>query len=88
MTGLRMWGKKDVWLSGPSVREEAEKLVKKMSKPEFKAIEGWCNRWIKPENISYKTLKGEAKDADVATAHSLLKEQWKNSDQCYFLNMH
>ena len=67
---------KDARLNGPCLREKAEQLARKMGKPEFKATEGWCNRWIKRENIVFKTPKGKAGDADVSAVHSWLKEQW------------
>lgn len=54
---LKQWftkvREKDVWVTGPLLRQKAEDLAKKMGKDDFVATEGWFHRWKKRENISF-----------------------------------
>lgn len=79
-SALKLWFKnvreKDARVDGPLMRQKAEDLAKKIGKQDFKATDGWFNRWKKRENIVYKKTCGEKKDADFVGAEDWLQYEW------------
>ncbi|XP_041351172.1 tigger transposable element-derived protein 6-like [Gigantopelta aegis] len=59
---------KDIPLSGPILAEKAKDLAKHLDKEDFNLTTGWLSRWKKTNNIVYKKLHGEKKDADINAA--------------------
>ena len=59
---------RDIPLSGPILAEKAADLAKTLGKTDFNPTSGWLSRWKGRNNISYKKLHGEKKDADLQSA--------------------
>ena len=59
---------RDIPLSGPILTEKAADLAKTLGKTDFNPTSGWLSRWKGRNNISYKKLQGEKKDADLKSA--------------------
>ena len=47
-----------------------------MKDTDFVATDGWFQRWKKRENIVYKRVHGEQKDADTTEAGAWLEVEW------------
>lgn len=79
-SALKLWftnvREQDARVDGPLMRQKAEELAKKMGKDDFVATEGWFHRWKKRENIVYKRMHGEQKDADFSGAERWIEEEW------------
>ena len=59
---------RDIPINGSILAEKSEALAKLMKKDDFKATDGWLSRWKKRQNIGFKPLHGESKDADTTAA--------------------
>ena len=59
---------RDIPINGSILAEKSEALAKLMKKDDFKATDGWLSRWKKRQNIGFKRLHGESKDADTTAA--------------------
>ena len=59
---------RDIPLNGTILAEKSESLAKLLHNDDFKATNGWLSRWKKRNNIGYKRLHGESKDADTTAA--------------------
>ncbi|KAK3091960.1 hypothetical protein FSP39_024021 [Pinctada imbricata] len=71
---------RDIPLSGPILTEKAADLAKHLNMPDFSATNGWLERWKSRNNIGFKRMHGEKKDADEGAAN-----QWKESTLPTFL---
>ena len=60
-------------VSGPILTEKAGRLASELGKPDFKATEGWLNRWKARNSIVYKRAHGESHSANATSA-----AQWKS----------
>lgn len=65
---------RDIPLNGPILMEKAKELSQKLNVEDFNASKGWLERWKARENIGFKRMHGEKKDADTSAA-----EHWKNN---------
>lgn len=57
-------------VSGPMVQEQALRYAQELNFPDFKASNGWLDRWRKRNNVSWNTVCGEANSVsstDVTT---------------------
>ena len=63
-------------VNSPILRQKAEDLSGKLSKGNFVATEGWFHRWKKKENIFFRMIHGEQKDANNVAADQWIKEEW------------
>ncbi|XP_057299236.1 tigger transposable element-derived protein 4-like [Hydractinia symbiolongicarpus] len=48
-------------ISGQIIREKALDFAKQFNEPDFKASEGWLDRWKYRQNIIYRIISGEEK---------------------------
>jgi hypothetical protein len=65
---------KDIPISTNILQEKAEDLASKMKITDFSATGGWLSRWKHRNNIGFKKMHGEKKDADQEAA-----DQWINN---------
>jgi hypothetical protein len=79
-SALKMWftnvRENDARIDGPLMKQKAEELATKLGKDDFIATDGWFSRWKKRENIVYRRVQGEQKDADVSAAEIWIQEEW------------
>jgi hypothetical protein len=79
-SALKLWftnvREHDARVDGPLMRQKAEELAKNMGKDDFVATEGWFHRWRKRENIVYKHMHGEQKDANFLADESWIEGEW------------
>lgn len=77
---LRLWfenvRERDAPVNGPLMQQKAESLAAEMGKKDFVATNGWFQRWKTRENIVYKKIHGEQKDADKPAAENWLRDEW------------
>ena len=59
---------KNAPLNGPILCQKAEEIAKRMDHNDFKATDGWFNRWKKRSGLTFSKLQGDAADADEAAA--------------------
>jgi hypothetical protein len=76
---MEMWFKevkknKDVTLDGPLMQQQALKFAQYLNNKEFKASNGWLEKFKQRMNISYKKIVGEAGVIDRDTA-----AKWMNN---------
>lgn len=60
-------------LSGPMIQQKALLLAKKNKISDFKASNGWLDRFKKAQCISYKSISGERGDVNLEQC-----EEWKS----------
>ncbi|XP_055617640.1 tigger transposable element-derived protein 4-like [Toxorhynchites rutilus septentrionalis] len=60
-------------LSGVIIKEKANELAAKLEKKSFKASDGWFQKFVKRNGLSFKTASGESAAVDVGAA-----EQFKS----------
>lgn len=72
---------KNLPVTGPILSEKAEALARRLGKLDFKATDGWLNRWKVRNNIVFKRAHGEAQSADIIGASS-----WRASTIPNFLS--
>lgn len=59
---------RDIPISGPILQEKAINFAERMNVSDFNASKGWLSRFKTRENIGFKKLHGEKKDADKDAA--------------------
>ncbi|XP_061188771.1 tigger transposable element-derived protein 4-like [Saccostrea echinata] len=65
---------RDIPISGPILQEKAAQFAKQMNVTDFNASKGWLSRFKARENIGFKKLHGEKKDADTDAANRWITE--------------
>ncbi|KAK9679394.1 Tc5 transposase DNA-binding domain [Popillia japonica] len=65
---------RNVLISGPILKQNAEQIAERRGKSEFKATNGWFCRWKNRNQVSFKKIQGEAKDADITGANKWVRE--------------
>ena len=72
---LRVWfqaaRQRDIPISGPILQEKASEYAKQLNVPDFNASNRWLSQFKTRENIAFKKLHGEKKDAYTDAA-----QQW------------
>lgn len=61
-----------IGLSGPLIQEKARKLATELGIEDFKASNGWLEKFRKRSNIVFKTVSGERGDVDNS-----IVQNWK-----------
>ena len=61
---------KNIYPSGPQLAEKAKEIAVRLGKTEFKASDGWLDKWKKRFNIKSKAVVGESGDVCSATVSS------------------
>ena len=94
---LCSWFKKresaGIYVNGPLLKEEAMNIKQSLNLPElddFKASEGWLDKWKLSHGIKEKQISGESLDVSQTTVESWMeriKELCKGYDQRNILNM-
>lgn len=89
-TALKLWftnvRERDARVDGPLLRQKAEDLASKLGKENFVATEGWFQRWKKRENLVYRRMHGEQRDADQTAANQWILEKWPKLIETYSPN--
>ncbi len=62
--------KKNIYPCGPQLTEKAKEIASVLGKNEFKASNGWLEKWKKRHNIRQVTISGEAGDVAGETVES------------------
>ena len=65
---------KNIYPGGPQLIEKAKCIAEVLGKPDFKASNGWLDKWKKRYNIKQVTISGEAGDVLGVTVDS-----WKEA---------
>ena len=65
----------DARVDGPLLHEKAEDLASKLGKENFVATEVWFQHWKKRQNIVYRQMHGEQRNADQSTADKWILEK-------------
>ncbi|KAK9731551.1 CENP-B N-terminal DNA-binding domain [Popillia japonica] len=65
---------RNVPISGPILKQKAEEIAERRGKSDFKATNGWFCRWKNRNQVSFKKIQGEAKDADITGANKWVRE--------------
>lgn len=63
-------------LSGPLVKTKAEFFASELGIADFKASEGWLNKWKLRHNINYGQISGEARDVNRNITDGWLEKVW------------
>ena len=71
---LKFARSRNVPVNGPTLCLKAELLARELGKDDFKATDGWLNRWKKRYGLTFTKLQGEAAEADEASADDWRKE--------------
>ena len=61
---------KNIYPAGPQLIEKAKCIAEVLGKPDFKASNGWLDKWKKRYNIKQVTISGEAGDVLGVTVDS------------------
>ena len=61
---------KNIHPAGPQLSEKAKEIAVRLGKTEFKASDGWLDKWKKRFNIKSKAVVGESGDVSCATVSS------------------
>ncbi|CAF0903433.1 unnamed protein product [Brachionus calyciflorus] len=64
---------KNITLNGPLIQAQAIKYATMLNQPDFKARNGWLDGFKKRQNITFKTIVGEAGLVDPTTIKNWLK---------------
>lgn len=60
-------------ISGPQLKEIALLFKERLGIMNFKASNGWLEKFLKSKNINYKTICGESASANVDAANKFIK---------------
>lgn len=60
-------------ISGPLVQTKAKEIAEKYGYQNFKASDGWLQKWRKRHNISFKCITGEVADANEEDATEFMR---------------
>jgi hypothetical protein len=60
VTWIKCTRDKNMPVSGPILREEAEEFAKELGHSEFKASTGWLEKFKSRNGVSHKVLSGES----------------------------
>ncbi len=63
---------KSVFPGGPQLQEKAKEIASRLGKPDFKASNGWLDKWKRRYGIRQVTVSGESGDVSDLTV-----ESWK-----------
>ena len=61
---------KNIYPAGPQLSEKAKEIAATLGKPDFKASNGWLDKWKKCFNITQKSIVGESGDVNPETVLS------------------
>jgi hypothetical protein len=61
---------KNIYPAGPQLTEKAKEIAAAIGKPDFKASNGWLDRWKKRFNITQRSVVGESGDVNPETVLS------------------
>ena len=61
---------KNIYPAGPQLSEKAKEIAATLGKPDFKASNGWLDKWKKRFNITQKSVVGESGDVNPETVPS------------------
>ena len=61
---------KNIYPVGLQLCEKAKQIAERLQKPEFKASNGWLDRWKKRYNIKHVKTNGESGEVSGATVDS------------------
>ncbi|GBN34699.1 Tigger transposable element-derived protein 4 [Araneus ventricosus] len=79
-TALLEWFKnareRKIPISRAILFQKAHDFANLFGDSDFKATDGWLNRWKDRNNIVYRKLHGEKQDADSASAEDWRKDVW------------
>ena len=74
---------RDIPLSGPILAEKAKDLAKHLNYDDFNPSVGWLARWKQRNNIAFKRMHGEKKDADTGAAEHWIENTLPSSLESY-----
>ena len=61
---------KIIYPAGPQLSEKAKEIAATLGKPDFKASNGWLDKWKSSFNITQKSVAGESGDVNPETVFS------------------
>lgn len=63
-------------ISGPILKGAAEEIAKKFGATDFRASEGWLDRWKKRHGVVFKSAAGESAAVGIRALDSWIKDVW------------
>lgn len=77
--GLKRWfdsiQARNTPVNGPILCQKAEQIAAQLGRSDFKATDGWFNRWTKRNGLVFVKQQGEAGSADLQAA-----DRWKEEE--------
>uniref|UniRef100_A0A1X7VK40 HTH CENPB-type domain-containing protein n=1 Tax=Amphimedon queenslandica TaxID=400682 RepID=A0A1X7VK40_AMPQE len=64
---------KKIYPSGPHLSEEAKEIAEQLGVCNFKASNGWLDKWKKRQNIRHMKISGELREVSGTTVASWLE---------------